>query len=442
MHVVPFVPMRRLRTTCALLVAGALLGGCRIKPPASVRASAPVSIHDQARHWTTPPPPGQDILARDSVLLVDDHDPDGFWDQFADDVDGMFDMDKWLASKTGFLPIVSPITEPAVGFGLLGTLAFFHDGDGAASRFEEPAPGQRKAAPNVAAVGGLLTENETWGAFAGYMGNWRNDTIRYTGALGYASVNLKFYGIASELLDDPAEFNIEGAFTLHDLSFRVAESDFFVGVRYEYADMDVEGPDLLGLGLRLLDFSAQNAALGATVRYDTRDNTFTPNRGVYAELSYMRYDTDVGGDYDYDDFEFVWTAWTPLASCLNLGVRLRGEIVDGDPPFWGRPFIDLRGIPAMRYQGDDILVGETELRWDLNGRWSLVGFTGAGRAGSSVKRLFERDERTVVDTAWNVGAGFRYLIARKLGLRMGIDVARGPEDWALYITTGNAWTRF
>ena len=34
------------------------------------------------------------------------------------------------------------------------------------------------------------------------------------------------------------------------------------------------------------------------------------------------------------------------------------------------------------------------------------------------------------DTAWNAGAGFRYLIARSLGLKMGIDIARGPEDWA------------
>ena len=37
------------------------------------------------------------------------------------------------------------------------------------------------------------------------------------------------------------------------------------------------------------------------------------------------------------------------------------------------------------------------------------------------------------------GAGFRYLIARKLGLYTGIDVARGPETTAFYIQVGSAW---
>jgi hypothetical protein len=39
------------------------------------------------------------------------------------------------------------------------------------------------------------------------------------------------------------------------------------------------------------------------------------------------------------------------------------------------------------------------------------------------------------------GAGFRYKIARLLGLRMGVDVARGPEEWAFYIVFGNAWIK-
>jgi hypothetical protein len=36
-------------------------------------------------------------------------------------------------------------------------------------------------------------------------------------------------------------------------------------------------------------------------------------------------------------------------------------------------------------------------------------------------------------------AGFRYLIARRLGIYMGIDIARGPEETAFYIQAGSAW---
>jgi hypothetical protein len=44
-------------------------------------------------------------------------------------------------------------------------------------------------------------------------------------------------------------------------------------------------------------------------------------------------------------------------------------------------------------------------------------------------------------TVWNVGGGIRYRIARLLVLQMGIDVARGPEDWVFNIVSGNAWLK-
>jgi hypothetical protein len=37
--------------------------------------------------------------------------------------------------------------------------------------------------------------------------------------------------------------------------------------------------------------------------------------------------------------------------------------------------------------------------------------------------------------------GFRYLLARKFGLHAGLDVARGPEEGAIYVQFGNAWMR-
>jgi hypothetical protein len=41
--------------------------------------------------------------------------------------------------------------------------------------------------------------------------------------------------------------------------------------------------------------------------------------------------------------------------------------------------------------------------------------------------------------AWSAGTGFRYLVARQFGVRMGLDVARGPEQWAAYVVFGNSW---
>ena len=39
------------------------------------------------------------------------------------------------------------------------------------------------------------------------------------------------------------------------------------------------------------------------------------------------------------------------------------------------------------------------------------------------------------------GGGFRYLLARDYGLHAGVDIARGPEQWAWNITIGSHWRR-
>jgi len=95
----------------------------------------------------------------------------------------------------------------------------------------------------------------------------------------------------------------------------------------------------------------------------------------------------------------------------------------------------MRGIPAMRYQGKQTLVIETEQRYDLNLRWSLVGFVGAGKAISG--------SGNIGDDEWHAagGAGFRYLVARLFKLRMGVDIAAGPDQLAYYIVFGHYWNR-
>ena len=39
------------------------------------------------------------------------------------------------------------------------------------------------------------------------------------------------------------------------------------------------------------------------------------------------------------------------------------------------------------------------------------------------------------------GTGFRYELARKYGLHMGVDVAFGPDGPVFYIQFGSAWAR-
>jgi hypothetical protein len=87
----------------------------------------------------------------------------------------------------------------------------------------------------------------------------------------------------------------------------------------------------------------------------------------------------------------------------------------------------------MVYQGNQLLQFETEQCFDVTRRWSVLGFAGVGRTFSSSKFL--------EDMQWHVagGAGFRYLLSRIFKLRMGVDLAVGPDQFAYYIVFGHYW---
>lgn len=350
-----------------------------------------------------------------------------FKEQFRDTLDNGIDLSVWLSQRYGFIPVVSIITEPAIGPGASLGLGFLQRNRG--------DPGKPMTTPpDVSALFGMYTANDSWGVGGGHAGFWLDDRIRYRGGVGYASVNLKFY---PEYLVESVEFNIKGGGILQELSFRIGESRLFLGAKYVFFKdkLTFEIP-LDSLEVAPWEIDSRVGGLGVVSIYDSRDNIFTPDRGIRAGLTYMYYDPVFGGDPTYQKLEAYALGFYPVSPSLHPGLRFDARFSFGDAPFYVRPYIDLRGIPAMRYQGEFTLLAESEWRWDFTRRWSLDIFGGVGHA-VPVRGDFPDGE-----TVWNAGAGFRYLLARLFGLRAGIDVARGPEDWAVYIVVGSAWGRY
>jgi hypothetical protein len=363
------------------------------------------------------------------ALAAADAHANGFMSEFKDTLDNNFDMSNWLSRAYGFMPIVGIITEPAIGPGVNAGLIFL-------SRDKSEVGQVMTDPPDVAGIVGMYTANGSWGVGGGYMGYFRDDSIRYRGGLGYASINLKYYPQwPPALADKGVEFNMKGGGTMHDLSFRIPRTRLFLGATYVFFKNIVSMEIPLEI-IEAWELDAEIGGLGATVVYDNRDNTFTPDNGVRAGVHYTYYSPTFGGDKTFEKLDAYALGYRLLSDRYMLALRLDGRYSFEETPFYMRPYIELRGIPAMRYQGEYTLVAETEFRWDFLYRWSLVLFTGVGTA---VPVSGEWEDRT---DAYNFGAGFRYFIARQYGMRAGIDIARGPEQWALYITVGQAWGRY
>jgi len=365
---------------------------------------------------------------------------ESYWDKFKDPMDGKLDVSGWSDEEKqntgGILPVPIIITEPALGgLGLGLALGYMRD-KGPYKNTESLSEKEAKSRPSsVIGIAGAYTLNNSWAVGGGYADNWLNDSLRYSGGLGYASANLDFYGNPQESPSDESKtpFNIKGFFLLQDLKYRLLETGCFVGTRYMFLRSDSvfdlsTTPDISGF-----QKESDDSAPGLTFMFDTRNNTFTPSRGSKLDLSAMFHSQNFGGDFTYQRYQAAGKTWIGIHKKVTLGLRLDGRWVNGDTPFYAVPYIQLRGIPAFRYQDNIAVMGEVEATWQVLSRWSVLGFVGSGRAANKLEQLDTVPGRNTF------GAGFRYLIARKFGLHAGVDVASGPEDTFIYIQIGSAW---
>ncbi len=355
----------------------------------------------------------------------------GLFDKFIDPQTGDFDISDWLLEHHGILPVPIIISDPAVGYGLGVAGAYFHRRKGGDDLDEEGIP---LVSPSVSALAAAYTENDSWFVGGGHLGIWKDDHVRFTGVLGYADLNLTFYAGNQSDGFDGFDFEIQGTFIDQEVLFRIGESNWFLGGSYRYLNSDVAF--LTGInvpGLDRLDFGATSSGVSLLANFDNRNNLFSPTQGQYFEFEALFNLQALGSDEDFENYHAEALFWWPFGSFVG-GLRLDGKSTSGDTPFYEVPFIEMRGIPSMRYQGETVGVVETELTWKVSPRWSVLGFIGAGWAADSASDLSDES-----DTIISKGVGFRYLVARKLGLWSGIDVASGPEDTVFYIQAGSAW---
>jgi hypothetical protein len=354
-----------------------------------------------------------------------------FWSQFKDPDDGMLDMSQFLLENSvGFLPVPIIITEPAVenGLGLAGI--FFHQTK--EDQMIADSSGNL-ILPNISAIAAVYTGNESWVVGGGHFRNWSKDRFRYNLMAGYADINLDWYGGGDDLPipDDGVLFNAQGAMLDQEFLFRLGASDWFLGTSWSYLKSDVTFKTSLPIELPTVEDSV--SGLSAVALYENLDSQMSPRKGFRSELKAEVNREAIGSDYHYEEYSWEIRQYFEFAEKYTLSWRLDGAATSGDVPFYLEPFVEIQGIPAVRYQGATAATIEVRGGYDLRPRWTILGFVGGGRAAATISDLGSATTRTAY------GAGFRYLMAKALGMRVGIDVARGPEGTYIYLVMGSAW---
>jgi hypothetical protein len=364
-----------------------------------------------------------------SVQRIHAQDKEGWLTNFKDTTDGALDLSRFLLEKNGFVPMLSVVTEPALGgFGLaLAPIFLLQKPRGLGGRYNPP---------DVTAAFAMYTANESWAVGGGRSGTIVPWGLRYRAFAAYADVNMDFYRELPVLGEQTISMRMRALPVLLQAIKQVGNSPWYGGLKYVWADVisSAQEPRFSDV-FEPIELEGRTSMLGGVVEFDRRDNVFSPKRGVRAHLDYNVSAEGLGSDYDYQSAELFVHGWFPVKQGWVSGLRLQVDQVWGEPTFYQLPFIELRGIPFFRYQGEIAAVVETEQRIHLWHRWSTVAFVGAGRTADSW------DDLSGGDTPYNLGFGPRYQLAKAFDLDLGLDVAWGPDSFGWYIVFGNAWLR-
>lgn len=348
---------------------------------------------------------------------------------FRDSLDGQMDMSRFLIDYNGFIPLPQLITEPALGnIGLMLAPVFIKPNKYQSDDGYVP--------PDITAAFVGYTANETWGFGALRVASLPKHHLEYRIGAAYGKVNLDFYRETPRGEERKYGFSFNAGGIFGSLLRQVGNSDLYAGLQYYYLNNELsynfERDDLSDF-VKDIDFKSQLSAIGIDLEFDQRDNMFTPNTGWFISTVYSVNASWSGSDYDFQNLHLILLKYFQTTEKLVSGFRFDSKWQSGSAPFYMQPGIVLRGVPMVRYQGDQTYVVETEQRYDIVPRWSVLAYGGLAKAPT--KETSFADAKLV----YNYGTGFRYLIARKFKARMGIDVAWSNDDFGWYIVFGSAW---
>lgn len=323
-----------------------------------------------------------------------------------------------------FVPVPIPIVNPTVGKGLAVVGMYLHP----------RKPEDSDLPTSISGVMGMYTDSESWVTGVFHEGYYGQDRYRVRGLLGYGVFNLKFYGIGDDsiLRDHPIDYEAKTTAFLPRLLFRLPVKNWFIGAQYLYMEIDTtfKTSGLLP-GLPDVNLPTKTAGLGLVGVYDSRNNTLWPTDGTWFEITATDYGDYFGGDFDYQKYILKFAQYFPVINTVTLAYRLDGSFIDGDAPFYDLSSLKLRGFAGGRYVDNQAVSAQVEGRWNFYKKWTVLLFGGAGRIADEVSDLGSSS------TQWAGGAGIRYMIAEGQKLNIGIDVAYGDGETAIYVQIGD-----
>lgn len=176
---------------------------------------------------------------------------------------------------------------------------------------------------------------------------------------------------------------------------------------------------------------------GVSLTYDTRNNSFAPDRGAMLQVYVNPFPYFLGSDYQYTNYVIDLRRFIRLYKEQVLAVQVWSSLNSGEVPLRSFAYLGganiLRGYYAGRYRDKNAAALQAEYRVPVWWRFGVVGFGSVGNVGPELKDL------DLQALKYSFGGGVRVALNQKERLNLRLDYGITHHSQGFYLQLGEAF---
>lgn len=329
--------------------------------------------------------------------------------------------------KISAFPVAFYTPETAFGFGGLGIATFWLKDE------------ERETRPSSVQVGVSYTTKNQFLLFAPFEFYRDNERWRLLGELGFYKYFYNFYGVGVNSKQEDQE-TYEVTFPRVRLSLlREIFPYFSVGLGYEldgFTNLKIEEGGILEASDVPGKSDGTVSNIGIQAFYDTRDNIFFPTKGFFIQGNLFTSSKILGSTFNYNKFELDNRYYQKVGKKQVVAANLFLANSSEDTPFYDLYYLGAkrtRGFDNRRFQDNAELSFALEYRFPIAGRFGGAVFGSTGTVAPNLRETFSSAYKNAA------GAGLRYIINKRDGVRLRVDYGISSEGGNFYFTIKEAF---
>ncbi len=261
-----------------------------------------------------------------------------------------------------------------------------------------------------------------------------------SGNIRYERTPQIFFGVGNDMPSTAEESYTPRIMTVQMGVKKKFLGHLFAGVQYDFEQMTMESVEpggILSSGSITGSRGGLLSGFGVSLDWDTRDGVLYPRKGVFFQLTADTYGAMTGSDFAFTSLKLDCREYFLVAPDQVLALQAYFRSNSGEVPFHKLALLGgeslMRGYYKGRFRDKDILAVQAEYRVMVTKRIGVVGFAGLADVFPDFS---EFDLKTI---KYSVGTGVRYMVNKREGTTLRMDMAWGKANFGLYFTAQEAF---